>query len=71
MIGYALQILSKERRIYLSVNQSNSIYITTSREEIEDLNDRVPCSRIVIFRKRKKHQNELYKKQFEGRNTVS
>lgn len=53
MIGYALRILSSKGRIYLSLNEEDNIFITTDRKVIEEYQDRVPCSVIVRFRKRK------------------
>ncbi len=52
MIGYALQILAKGERIYLT--KSGKIHLTTNREEIETLKELYAPCRIVVFRNRKK-----------------
>lgn len=57
MLGYALHILAKKEkgRIYLSVD-GETIFKTMNRQEIELYQEKIPCSKIVIFRKRKKEK---------------
>lgn len=50
---YALRMLSKHGRVYMTADGEN-IYFTTSREEIENIQRQVPCSTIVLFRPRSK-----------------